>query len=66
MKTRLSLCLMLVGLVGLSACDSSPTMGIRTLGLDFLRMFNMDRNKEPLDAQDVQMTLTPAVEPFNP
>lgn len=66
MKTRLTLCVMLVGLVGVAACDTKAKEGIASLGTDFVRMFNMDRNAEPVDAQDVEMTLTPTIEPFDP
>ena len=66
MKTRLSLSFVLISLIGVAACDSSPARGISTLGKDFVRMFNQDRNSEPVDAQSVKMTLTPYIEPFNP
>lgn len=66
MKTHLSLSLVLISLIGVAACDRSPTRGIATLGKDFVRMFNQDRNSEPVDAQSVKMTLTPYIEPFNP
>lgn len=66
MKTHLTLSLLLIGAIGLAACDSSSPKGINTLGKDFVRMFNKDRNSEPVDAQSVKMTLTPTIEPFNP
>jgi hypothetical protein len=64
MKTRLAL--LLIGIIGVAACDSSPAKGINTLGKTFVQMFNKDRNSEPVDAQSVKMTLTPTIEPFNP
>lgn len=66
MKTHLTLSLLLIGAIGLAACDRAPARGIATLGKDFVRMFNKDRNSEPVDAQSVKMTLTPTIEPFNP
>lgn len=66
MKTRLSLLFVLIGLIGVAACDSSSPRGIATLGKGFVRVFYMDRNAEPVDAQSVKMTLTPTIEPFNP
>lgn len=64
MTLRLSL--LLVAAVGLSACDGNSIRGINSLGKDFVRMFNKDRNSEPVDAQSVRMRLTPYIEPFNP
>lgn len=64
MKLRLSL--LLVAAVGVSACDNNGPRGINSLGKDFVRMFKMDRNDEPVDAQSVKMRLTPYIEPFNP
>jgi predicted small secreted protein len=67
MKTHLSLSLLLIGAIGVAACDNNTTpKGINTLGKAFVRMFNQDRNSEPVDAQSVPMTLTPTIEPFNP
>lgn len=66
MKTRLFLSLLLIGVIGLAACDRSSNQGINSLGKSFVRMFNKDRNSEPVDAQSVRMTLTPYIEPFNP
>ena len=66
MKTRLTLSLLLIGVIGVAACDRASPKGINTLGKDFVRMFNKDRNSEPVDAQSVRMTLTPLIEPFNP
>ena len=62
----LALSLLLVGALALAACDSNVRRGINSLGKDFVRMFNQDRNSEPVDAQSVDMTLTPLIEPFNP
>ena len=66
MSAPLALSLLLVGAIALAACDSNVRRGIDTLGKDFVRMFNQDRNSEPVDAQSVDMTLTPLIEPFNP
>lgn len=66
MKTHLSLSLLLIGAIGVAGCDSSSPRGINTLGKAFVRMFNQDRNSEPVDAQSVPMVLTPTIEPFNP
>ncbi|GAD55717.1 MAG: hypothetical protein ACJASC_001477 [Limimaricola cinnabarinus] len=67
MKTRLSL----IGLSSLvllvAACDdSNGTRGIGSLGLGFLEVFNQDRNAEPIDITDLELAMTPSIEPFNP
>jgi hypothetical protein len=53
---------------GLAACGSSASVrtGIQTLGADFVRAFNQSRNDMPLDASALNLTLTPAIEPFDP
>jgi predicted small secreted protein len=66
MKTRLILSVMLTGALGLAACDSPAVAGIDTLGKSFVAMFNQDPNSEPVDAQSVELALTPEIEPFNP
>ena len=64
--------LLVVAALGLSACDDngndggSSADGIDTLGGDFVQAFNQDPNDEPLDASDLDLTLTPSVEPFDP
>lgn len=40
--------------------------GISTLGSDFRSAFQADANSEPVNAQDVSLTLTPSIEPFDP
>ncbi len=66
MTPRLFLSLTLIGALGVAACDSSAAQGINSLGNAFVRMFNQDRNSEPVDAQSVPLTLRPTIEPFNP
>ena len=53
---------------GLAACGGggSGQTGIQTLGSDFVRAFNQSRNDVPLDASALTLTLTPAIEPFDP
>jgi hypothetical protein len=62
--------LLVVGALALAACDDddSTAQGIETLGDDFVRAFNQDPNERtgPLDANDVDLTLTPTIEPFDP
>lgn len=62
-----------LGLIGallfVAACDDNDTVtrGINSLGVDFLRVFNQDRNDEPIqNVQDLNLKLTPNQEPFNP
>lgn len=58
----------------LAACDGGSdggggggkAQGINTLGQAFVDAFNLLRNDTPVDAQSVNLVLTPAVEPFNP
>ena len=60
---------LVLGTAALAACDddSNGTRGgIASLGSDFLRAFNQDPNDEPLDASDLELRLTPRLEPFNP
>lgn len=49
----------------LIACDSQ-SQGIASLGTDFVRAFQQERNAEPFDASELTLTLTPTREPFNP
>lgn len=61
--------LLVVGALALAACDDdddATAQGIDTLGDDFVRAFNQDPNDEPLDASDIDLTLTPTIEPFDP
>lgn len=73
---------MLIGIglvVGLAACnsgsgndgddgdgDGGPLTGAATLGTDFLLALGQDANDDPLDGDDVDLTLTPQIEPFDP
>ena len=52
----------------IAACDDDSILneGINSLGADFVRAFNKDPNDEPFDAQDINLTMTPEIEPFNP
>ncbi len=53
----------------LAACDDdngSDRSGIESLGSDFVNAFQADPNSTPVDAQDVDLTLTPTIEPFDP
>lgn len=60
--------LLVAGALALAACDddSSTAEGIETLGDDFVRAFRQDPNDQPLDASELDLTLTPAIEPFDP
>ena len=40
--------------------------GIATLGQDFVKAFNQGPNDEPFDAEDIKLTMTPKIEPFDP
>ena len=67
--SRLRLGLALAGLAALvAACDDDDggQSGIDSLGGDFERAFAADPESDPVDAQDVDLTLTPTVEPFDP
>ena len=69
--SRLRLGLGLVGLAVLvAACDddgsTADSRGISSLGDDFGEAFAADPNSDPVDAQDVNLTLTPTIEPFDP
>lgn len=71
--SRVRLGLAMAGLVVLvAACDSdndggtAGATGIDSLGDDFGRAFAADPNSDPVDAQDVSLTLTPTIEPFDP
>lgn len=48
-----------------TACSTNPP-SIKSLGIGFLNAFNADANTEPVDASDVELTITPTAEPFNP
>ncbi|MFZ5962171.1 hypothetical protein ACOXXX_04400 [Thalassococcus sp. BH17M4-6] len=59
----------------LAACDGGGggggggggvVQGIATLGQAFVNAFNLGPNDEPVDAQSVDLVLTPTEEPFNP
>ncbi|WP_152461442.1 hypothetical protein [Roseivivax sp. THAF30] len=65
--------LLIAGALVVAACDESgndddddSAQGIETLGSDFVAAFNADPNDEPFDAQDVDLELTPGLQPFNP
>jgi len=63
-----------LGLVAvLAGCNDSgggggvpAKKGIATLGADFVKAFNQAPNAEPFDAQDIKLTQTPGIEPFDP
>lgn len=69
MRRKLS-CLALGAVLLLSACEgdgsSGSVNGIATLGQAFVRAFNQLRNSAPVDAQSVNLKLTPTKTPFNP
>ena len=61
----------------LAACDGDgggggggdgggDPQGIASLGQDFVNAFNLAATDEPVDAQSVDLVLTPMAEPFNP
>ncbi|SLN13250.1 hypothetical protein ROJ8625_00390 [Roseivivax jejudonensis] len=67
--------LLIAGALVMAACDESgggndddddTAQGIDTLGDGFVAAFNADPNDDPVDAQDVSLTLTPGAQPFNP
>lgn len=64
-----SLLVLAFGGVLLSACDESSTNKgsrcISSLGIDFVRAFSQDENATPLDASELELTLTPRSEPFD-
>jgi len=70
-KLSKSFIVLVLGAFTLSACDeSSDGKGksarcISSLGPDFVRAFSQDRNDEPLDASELDLTLTPTSEPFD-
>ncbi len=54
-----------------AACDEGggggdDAQGIETLGSGFVNAFNQNRNDTPVNAQSVNLTLTPQQQPFNP
>lgn len=51
-----------------AACDrDTVAQGISSLGSDFVKVFNQNPNDEPIqDVQNLNLTLTPTKEPFNP
>ena len=65
------LAVLVLGAFTLSACDdSSDGKGkggtcISSLGSDFVRAFSQDPNAEPLEASELDLTLTPKREPFD-
>ncbi len=63
-----SLSFLMLGFVLLAACDSNNTVGrgIASLGADFSKAFNQDRNDTPFDADEISLKATPTIEPFNP
>lgn len=70
-KVSKSLVVLVLGAFTLSACDESSggkgknARCIGSLGPDFVRAFSQDRNDEPLDASELDLTLTPTREPFD-
>lgn len=68
-RARLGLVLVGVAIVT-AACNDGGNRGfgggIATLGGDFVKAFRADPNSEPVNAQDVDLKLTPFVEPFDP
>jgi hypothetical protein len=63
-----SLAVLVLGAFTLSACDESSDQGancISSLGSDFVRAFSQDPNDEPLNASELDLTLTPNREPFD-
>jgi hypothetical protein len=65
-----SLAVLVLGAFMLSACDESSDKGkggacISSLGSDFVRAFSQDPNEEPLEASELDLTLTPTREPFD-
>ncbi|AKO99074.1 MULTISPECIES: hypothetical protein [Marinovum] len=70
MRRKLT-CVALGAVLLLAACEGdggggdSPR-GIATLGQAFVDAFNQIRNSTPVDAQSVNLKLTPKKTPFNP
>ena len=65
-----SLAVLVLGAFTLSACDESSDKGkggtcVSSLGSDFVRAFSQDPNDEPLEASELDLTLTPTREPFD-
>lgn len=46
--------------------DGGNAKGINSLGQAFVDAFSLRRNDTPVDAQSVNLVLTPTVQPFNP
>lgn len=70
MKRNLT-CLALGAVLLLSACEGDGSSGgnakgIASLGQAFVNAFNQLRNSTPVDAQSVNLKLTPTKTPFNP
>lgn len=68
--TRLTLSLALVATTALAAAcnddgDDIASRDIDSLGPDFAAAFNAGPNDEPVDAQDVDLQLTPRLDPFD-
>lgn len=59
-----------VAMAALVACDNATGgqlgKGITSLGSDFVRAFNQDRNDTPISLENVTLLQTPEIEPFNP
>lgn len=63
-----TLALTLLAVLGLSACDRDKTTqadGINSLGSDFVRAFQQDRNDEPISLEGVTINQFPEREPFS-
>ena len=60
----------LLAAVTLVACDNASggqiSGGIASLGSDFVRAFSQGPNDTPIPLDDVTLTQTPTIEPFNP
>jgi len=59
----------------IAACDGGggdggggggKLLGINSLGQAFVDAFSLRRNDTPVDAQSVNLVLTPKAQPFNP
>ncbi|MGY3438400.1 MULTISPECIES: hypothetical protein [unclassified Marinovum] len=73
MKRKFTLSCLLVGsTLLLAACGGGGgggdkgAKGINSLGQAFVNAFSLRRNDKPVDAQSVNLTLTPRKTPFNP
>lgn len=64
-KLSIALAAMLALVAGCDDNDTNVTRGVDSLGSDFVRAFNANPNDEPVNAQDVDLELTPRVEPFD-